>query len=210
MVCPGRAGATSVISSGCTLRRSSATRCTRGVAATDAERESAVPNAAPPRAYPPRRLRQGSHLRLAPRSGRREKVDGIAIRIAKQHRAIAPGHVTGLLQPVGHEILQARAFDIDVIDRELEDCRSVGGGRPRATMHMFGRLAADQGQNCAFRSHLDIVLVALRCDTEKLLVEGGEAWYVLGNEACIGESHGIRPFLFEHKALRSGSIETLQ
>jgi len=51
------------------------------------------------------------------RSGRRLKeVDGVTVRVAEEHRPIAPRHVLGLLYPIGHE-----AFNALLLGRRLRD-----------------------------------------------------------------------------------------
>jgi len=61
---------------------------------------------------------------IAARSGLRgclEKIDRIAVRVPEQHRAIAPRHVLGLLQPVSHECFNSYSLSIDIADFELKD-----------------------------------------------------------------------------------------
>src|SRR5579872_6499537 len=80
---------------------------------------------------------------------RLKEIDRVAIGIAKQHGAIAPRHVLGLLQPVGHDAVDTFPLAVDIVDFELKDRRLIGTGDPFSPMHEFGGLPADDGENSA-------------------------------------------------------------
>src|ERR1039458_8919347 len=52
---------------------------------------------------------------------RREEVDEVAVGVAEQDGAVAPGHRGGLLNPVVDQRREPLVFAVDVLDAELDD-----------------------------------------------------------------------------------------
>src|SRR5271170_2804283 len=114
------------------------------------------------------------------RLGRREKVDEIAIRVAKINRTGSPRLCRRGLDPRFHDSLKSRVFPVGVRHPELQDHASVRRRFSRARDVFLLRLRVEDGQDPRARSEFSVAFaIELRRDSQKQLVEGRERTDIL-------------------------------
>src|SRR5215472_15251566 len=104
-------------------------------------------------------------------AGRREHVDQVAVRIAKQHGAVAPRHLCRRLHPVVDVFLQPLVFGVDVLDFEIEDRGAVG--------RRLGDAFSIGAQSGAVRDRQALARTALEFHISAAQDRGGSAGYTL-------------------------------
>src|SRR3984957_5385347 len=128
----------------------------------------------------------------------RVEVEEVAVGVAEQHGAVAPGLAGRLLNPVGDGAPQARTLRVDVADLEFQDRRAVGRRGRRSGVVRFPPPRADEGQDAPLGVQFDVIFTSEgrgRVDTGDGLVKRSQGGQVVGDDSQRGELHGDVPFV---------------
>src|SRR5215469_1072182 len=126
-----------------------------------------------------------------PAPNRCKEVDEITVRIAEQHRSIAPRLIGGLKHEFPDQLSQANALEIDVVDLKVENYRSIRPClRGPRSIRVHSLLARDCQRGSAGHE-LDIsVTQESRGDSGHLAIEVRQGAYVGGNDSSERQFHG--------------------
>src|SRR5262249_50346934 len=126
-----------------------------------------------------------SLIRILLSNDRREKVDQVAVGVAKQHRPGAPWVVGRLQNKFTNQCMEPRTLSVDVLNLKIENYRPIGSRLCRSGIEKVNAALARNSQGNSRNSQLHIVFAAYGRNSKKLFIESRQGKNVACNQSCL-------------------------